>query len=53
MIEIVIKDEEKIVLHGSICDKFKFGVIENIGSIINDEENKRELSEEKPLGSNR
>ena len=53
LIEIIIKDNEKIVLHGSICDKFKIGAVEQIGSIINDEENKRELREEQPLGSSR
>lgn len=41
------------VIRGSICDKFKFVVIKQIETFINDEQNVKELEEEKPLGTTR
>ena len=53
MIEIIVKDGDVTVIHGSICNKFKIGVINEIEAWIKDEENKKELREEQPLGTSR
>jgi len=53
LIEITVKEDDKVIARGLICDKFKFGIITNIETWIKDEENKKELESEKPLGSSR
>ena len=49
MLEIIVKDSGVEVAHFSICDKFKFGILQNLEAWSKDEENKQLLREEQGL----
>lgn len=53
MIEITIRQDDKVIVRGLICDKYKASITKFTKAWIEDPENKKELAEEKPLGSSR